>query len=128
MISGRVLDYIIKPVPIEIPAGDAGVLDKSDMQVACGRAHSVFLTSTGGSIITMTVQFWFCVSCGILASVVQSWIHEFCFLVEPRLFSRQFICLLRCTLGDNFLFNYKLIMYSQFRLQWDHRDLAQCSL
>lgn len=47
-ISGRVLDYIIEPVPVDIPqqSGHTGV--PSVIQVACGRAHSVFLTKTGG--------------------------------------------------------------------------------
>ena len=50
--TGRVLDYIIEPVPIDIPQesqNESVVGDKRVTQVACGRAHSVFLTSTGGN-------------------------------------------------------------------------------
>ncbi|KAH3780909.1 hypothetical protein DPMN_158734, partial [Dreissena polymorpha] len=44
--SGRVLDYIIEPVPISLP----GMTDDKLMnvkQLACGRAHSLFLTKEG---------------------------------------------------------------------------------
>ena len=45
--TGRVLDYIIEPVPVEIP-GISQDDHRSKVQVACGRAHSVFLTDAGG--------------------------------------------------------------------------------
>lgn len=44
--SGRILDYIIEPVPIDIP-GISQTDHRSVFHVASGRAHSVFLTSNG---------------------------------------------------------------------------------
>ncbi|XP_045181417.2 RCC1-like G exchanging factor-like protein isoform X2 [Mercenaria mercenaria] len=44
--TGRVLDYIIEPVPVDIP-GISQTDNKAVLQVACGRAHSVFLTKVG---------------------------------------------------------------------------------
>ncbi|XP_060579337.1 RCC1-like G exchanging factor-like protein isoform X2 [Ruditapes philippinarum] len=44
--TGRVLDYIIEPVPVEIP-GISQDNHRSVLQVSAGRAHSVFLTEAG---------------------------------------------------------------------------------
>ncbi|WAR15952.1 RCC1L-like protein, partial [Mya arenaria] len=44
--TGRVLDYLIEPVPVAIPGIPEG-REKNILQLACGRAHSVILTKHG---------------------------------------------------------------------------------
>ncbi|WAR16010.1 RCC1L-like protein, partial [Mya arenaria] len=47
--TGRVLDYLIEPVPVAIPGIPEG-RERNILQLACGRAHSVILTKHGGLI------------------------------------------------------------------------------
>ena len=43
---GRILDYVIEPVPIELPLVHRESTKLSD--VACGRAHTVIVTDKEG--------------------------------------------------------------------------------
>jgi len=56
---GRILDYVIEPVPIDLP-----LLHPSKTQithVACGRAHTVIVTDTeGGRYIAVLCTTYLC--------------------------------------------------------------------
>ncbi len=53
-VSGRILDYVIEPVPIELPLMYA---DKTKLvHVAAGRAHTIVVTDKEGSKYSIRLQ------------------------------------------------------------------------